>query len=193
MLEGELASSSEGQAHRARSKIRKYTWLVFPVLGCLVVLLLFSNKQLWKRAAVASKQLGSQVGTLAGSVKREVVDLTSTGKSRPAAVVPPQHPGPIELVGQHLKRNGLPVTAGNLRMRENPKGEGTIVYSPHYFGPNRRLAWIVIDGQAYALTPASQEVTPTLGTSRAVPTALWKKTGLSHEKALSQLKRSLWD
>jgi len=189
MLEGELGATGNLHTHHLVG-VRKYTWLAFPVLGCLIVLFLVTDQQAWKKATVASKKLGSELGTLADSVRREVVDLT--GKARTPAV-PLRQPGPIELVGQNLRSNGLPVTAGNLRMKTNPVGEGTIVYSPRYFGPNRRLAWIVIDGQAYSLSSASQDVTPTLRTSRAAPSTLWKKTGLSHEKALSQLKSSLWE
>ena len=193
MLESELALWTSGRRlTRERSAMWKYTWLAFPILGCLIVFLLFSDRQLWKQASVASKKLGSEVGSLVGSVKREVVDLTSTANSG-SPPVSSQQSTPIQLVGQKLRTNGLPVTAGNLRMKINPAGEGTIVYSPHYFGPNRRLAWIVIDGEAYSLTETSKEMTPSLGTSRAIPASVWKKTGLSREKALSELETSLWE
>ncbi len=193
MLESEVDFWTSGrlQSH-GRSAMWKYTWLAFPILGCLIVVLLFSDRQLWKEASATSKKLESEVGSLAGSVKREVVDLASTTNSV-SVPVSSQQPAAIQLVGQKLRTNGLPVTAGNLRMKINPAGEGTIVYSPHYFGPNRRLAWIVIDGQAYSLTETSKEMTPSLGTSRAIPAPVWKKTGLSHEKALSELESSLWE
>ena len=190
MLEGELSAPGQLVSHRAGGAIRKYGWLVFPILGCLVVLLLYSDKQVWKKASVASKKIGSEVGSLAGSVRREVVDLTAASDLTAPRVPAPQL-GPIELVGQHLRTNGLPVTAGNLRMKTNPAGDGVIVYSPHYFASKRRLAWIVIDGQAYSLGQASQDVTPALRSSRAIATPVWKKTGLSRERALSQLA-SLW-
>ncbi|MFB3903817.1 MAG: hypothetical protein ACE15E_10215 [Acidobacteriota bacterium] len=188
MLEGELAAVGHLQTHR-QGKLQKFSRLAFPILACVVVLLLFSDKELWKQALSAGKKLGSEVGSLAGAVRREVGDFTGSR----ATAASPRLPGPIELVSQSLRKNGLPITAGNLRMKDNPAGEGTIVYSPHYFGPNRRLAWIVIDGHAYSLTAASGEATPSLRTSYGVPSSLWKKTGLSHEKALSQLQNSLWD
>jgi hypothetical protein len=187
----ELGVSRRLQAHR-RSAVRRYAWLVFPILGCVVVFLLFSNKELWKQASLASEKVKSQVASWTGSVKREVVDLASTEGSRPPVVSSPQ-PAPIQLIGQNLRRSGLPITAGNLRMKANPAGEGTIVYSPHYFGPDRRLAWIVINEQAYALTRASEEVTPSLLTPRAAPALLWKKTGLPRENALHELQKSLWE
>jgi len=183
-LEGELAGSRDLHARGGRSSVRKYLWLALLVLACVVAVLLSTNEQLWQKATLASKKV-------VGSVKREVVDRWSPPSPSPPASS--QQPGAIELVGQNLRTNALPITAGNLRMRSNPSGEGTIVYSPHYFGPGRRLAWIVIDGQAYALTPASKEITPTLRSSGSVPAKSWKKTGLSREEPLGQLQESLWN
>lgn len=191
MLEGELAAAGDLRMHRG-SLVRRYSWVVLLILACLVALLLLRNERLWKQASVAGKKLGSGVGSLAGSVRREVVDLTSAAPSRgtPAA---PQQTVPIELVSQNLRKSGLRITAENLRMKANPAGEGIIVYSPHHFGPNRRLAWIVIDGRAYSLTHTSEELTPTLQASRAVPASVWKKTGLARDKPISQVEKSIWD
>ncbi len=88
----------------------------------------------------------------------------------------------VEVVAAHLSTNKLGIEASALKSRPNPNGEGTFVYVPEtrFHGVERKVIWLVIDGQAYPLNGATKgSVTPGLPWPREAPEALWARTRLS--------------
>lgn len=77
--------------------------------------------------------------------------------------------------------------------RRNPDGEGVLVYVPRtrFWGVERKLVWLVIDGQAFPLNGASATVTPSLPWPREAPEGVWKKTGLDPYQATKTIEL-LW-
>jgi len=96
----------------------------------------------------------------------------------------------VQSVASALANNKLGVAASDLRAKPNPKGKGTFVYVQQtwFFGVERKLVWLVLDGKAFAINGASKGVTPSLPFPREAPTAKWKETGLDPLAATEALR-----
>jgi len=100
------------------------------------------------------------------------------------------------LVIQALKLpNDLGVGGREFRTKPNPKGAGVFVCDPRtrFHGVERKLIWLVVHDEAYALNGASKNLTPTLKWPREADPKVWKSTGLdpySPQEALAIVFRS---
>ena len=85
------------------------------------------------------------------------------------------------VVSKALGVNKLGVDSSDLREMANPKGDGAFVYVPQtrFYGVERYVLWMVIDGRAYPVNGATKNITPTLQWPREAPDDLWKRTGFS--------------
>ena len=79
--------------------------------------------------------------------------------------------------------NPAGVSSSDLAATPIPRGEGVVVYVK-----NRReqgLAWVVLDGQAYAGTSQAKRLTPALPYTSEARWDTWKQTGLDPANAAS--------
>ena len=77
--------------------------------------------------------------------------------------------------------NPWAVSADDLAVMENPKGEGQFVYIPQVqerLGRPTNLLWVVVGGQAYAVNGPSKNLTSGLPWPREAPEGVWDTTGL---------------
>lgn len=77
--------------------------------------------------------------------------------------------------------NPWAMSATDLAVMENPKGEGQFVYIPQVqerLGRPANLLWVVVGGQAYAVNGPSKNLTPGLTWPREAPEGVWNTTGL---------------
>ena len=75
----------------------------------------------------------------------------------------------------------------------NPRGEGTFVYvsRTRFFGVERYLIWLALDGRVYALNRATKNVTPQLPWPRDAAEIMWARTGLDPFVATEAIDRAL--
>lgn len=85
-----------------------------------------------------------------------------------------------EIVAHALGHNKLGVTPDQLQVKPNPKGKGEIVYveRTRYFGVERLVLWMVIDGRAFPMNGATKNITPDLDWPREAEPGLWEQTNL---------------
>jgi len=180
-----------GVSTQRRGKFLKNSWLVVPILSGFVIVLLYLDQSISRKALEASRKLQSEVNSVAGSVERRVAQLGPVLSKTPGTK-PSEEVAAVKTLAQHLrKQDRFPILSNNLRSKKNPRGEGLILYSPEPSRGRGRPVWIVLDGQAYSLTDAAREVTPNLSTVQEVPASLWKRTGLERDKPLNQLQTIL--
>ncbi len=112
--------------------------------------------------------------------------LVATSGSAPLASPPADPAGSraIAAVGRLMASNDLGVTASELRSKDNPRGEGILVYHPKtsFQGVTRNLIWLVLDGSPYPLNGPSKSLTPTQPWPRDAGPQ-WAATGLDQDMA----------
>ena len=87
----------------------------------------------------------------------------------------------VALISKALGANKLGIAPSDLREMASPKGDGVFVYVPQtrFYGVERYVLWMVIDGRAYPVNGATKGITPTLQWPRQAPDDLWRRTGFS--------------
>jgi hypothetical protein len=97
---------------------------------------------------------------------------------------------PLLLIGLKLTPNKLGIRESDLQTMPNPKGAGTFVFSPktQFFGVERLILWLVLDGKAYALNGTTKGLTPELPYPRDADGSAWAKTGLAQNDPSEALR-----
>lgn len=90
--------------------------------------------------------------------------------------------------------NKLGVRLDDLRVKDNPNGEGSIVYveRTNFFGLERYVVWMVVDSSAFALNSPSQMVTPSLPWPREAKDGVWEKTGIDKFSGASEVIKMIF-
>ena len=93
------------------------------------------------------------------------------------------------IVSTSLGSNDLGVTDSDLKTATNTQGDGTFVYveQTSFFGVERFVIWLVVDGVAYPLNGATKGVTPELPFPLDADPVVWERTGLSPSDARQAL------
>lgn len=116
-----------------------------------------------------------------GPAGQEAAAAAASRKAAEAPEADESDESAVLIVAQHLAGNKLGIAAEDLRSLPNPKGEGTFVYCPdtRFHGVERKVIWLVVEGQAYPLNGATKgTVTPSLLWPREAPEEQWRTTGL---------------
>ena len=95
-----------------------------------------------------------------------------------------------DVVASQLGSNKLGIVATDLLTKDNPRGEGIFVYVPktRFSGVERRILWLVLNGEAFALNGATKGVTPDIKWPREAEPEKWSKTGLSPHMATEAIE-----
>ena len=72
--------------------------------------------------------------------------------------------------------NPAGISSSDLAATPIPRGSGVLVYVKNHKEP--RLAWVVLDGQAYAYNNQTKSVTPAVPYTSEARWDTWKQTGL---------------
>lgn len=91
---------------------------------------------------------------------------------------------PVKIIAEAVHTGDRHVKTGwglALDKKDNPKGEGALVYLPINVpwikgGP---AVWLVLDEKGYPLNGPAKKITPTLPWPREAPVEEWKRTGLN--------------
>lgn len=115
------------------------------------------------------------VGSLAGPIEKK----ESTQNSAAGETV--DYSKETSLVTTKIANEKLGLEASQFKVTKNPSGEGVIVFYPqtNFFGVERHLFWLVIDGQAYPLNGASKDVTTELPWLRDAKKSVQDRSGLN--------------
>ena len=94
----------------------------------------------------------------------------------------------VSAIAPHLSSNSLGIEPSDLRETGNPRGSGTFVYVPQtrFYGVERFILWLVIDGAPFPLNGATKNVTPNLPWLRDAPESVWGLTGLGQYNSASE-------
>lgn len=78
--------------------------------------------------------------------------------------------------------------------RPNPYGDGMVVFCPRtvFAGVTRRLAWLVLDAQAFPINGASKTVTPSLPWFREATETVQSRAGVGTYSHAQQLLDAVW-
>lgn len=77
-----------------------------------------------------------------------------------------------------LPNNRLGITATDLAVKENPKGQGLFVFVPQERIRGHRV-WVVVSNRAFPLNARAKDLTPSLPWPREAPPGVWETTGLN--------------
>lgn len=147
-------------------------WIIFILLAGIVLAVAGA-------ACSNEKSTGGTKPTATATVAQQ--QATST-QPPPATVTQPADPNEaLRIVSTSLGSNKLGVTDSGLKTAANTQGDGTFVYvdQTRFFGVERFIIWLVLDGVAYPVNGATKDITPELPWPRDADPAVWERTGLS--------------
>ena len=87
------------------------------------------------------------------------------------------------VAGDILPSNSAGISSSDLAVTAIPRGKGVVVYARNHKSP--RLAWVVLNGQAYACDKQAKRLTPTLQLTSQAMWDTWKQTGLDPANKLA--------
>ncbi len=89
-------------------------------------------------------------------------------------------PGADDVAALLPASNSLGVSVSDLQSKANPQGEGLFVFVERtdFSDVERRLVWVVMNDQVYALNGATKGLTPEATWPRDAAEGVWQATGL---------------
>lgn len=105
----------------------------------------------------------------------------SAKRTSPRNILSPEESSAVGIVAPQIGANKLGITREILMAMENPKGDGAFVYVPQtlFYGIERHIFWIVVDGKCYVLNGSTKNITPNVPWAREAPEAVWARTNLN--------------
>ena len=124
-------------------------------------------------------------------VSFSLVDFATTFDSIPPSAAVSQkvigQVNPIFILKPLLVGNRFNVSDLDLRVKNNPYGDGAFVYVPktRYFGVKRLFLWFVKNNKALKLNGATHNLTPSLSFPHSYSLDYWDGTGLNENSVTS--------